>query len=146
MKKNEFVDLSSIDTVTACNKGAEFELRHPATNEPLGIFWTVLGADSDVFRDYMKESLNARMRKEAMAKKRGRPLEVDTLEDAEQKTIDLLTACSVGWRSGEHQTIKFKGEDLPFNVPNARKVLTDMRWIRLQVDDAIGDLENFMKS
>lgn len=146
MKKNESFDLASIDTVAACNKGYEVELKHPATNEPIGIFWSVLGSDSDTFRDYMKEATNAKLRKDAMARKRGKDVEVRTVEEAEKETIDLLTLCSLGWRSTDSSAIKFKGEDLAFNVPNVRRVLTELPWIRRQIDEAIGDLENFMKS
>lgn len=144
MKKKTF-DLASIDTVAACNKGVEIELKHPVTNEPIGIFWSILGSDSDVFREYMRELANARIRKEAMARKRGRDSEVDTVEMAEERTIELLTVCSVGWRSAEKPTITFKGEELEFNVPNAKKVLVGLPWVRKQIDEGIGDLENFMK-
>lgn len=145
MKKNNVVDLASIDTAAACNKGFEVELRHPVTNQPLGIFWGVLGSDSDIFRDHVKETINDRLRKEAMAKKRGRDLEVRTMEDAEQDSIELLIVCSTHWRTGDEKTLRFKGEDLAFSVPNAKRVLEDMRWIRAQIDEAIGDLGNFMK-
>lgn len=144
MKKQD-LDLSTIDTVAACNKGFEVELKHPATNEPLGLYWTVLGSESDAFREFIKETLNTRIRKEAMAKKRGKDLEIRTMDEAEAETIDLLTVCSLGWRSGDKPTLKFSGEDLAFNVPNVRKVLQTLPWIRKQLDEAIGDLENFMK-
>lgn len=146
MKNNDSFDLGNIDTVSACNAGFEVELRHPATNAPLGVFWTVLGSDSDVFRDYIKESTNERLRKDAMARKKGRDVEVKTIQDIEQETIDMLTLCSVGWRTGDAQTITFKGEILSFNVPNVKKVLTAMPWIRKQLDEAMSDLANFMKS
>lgn len=144
MSKKSF-DLASIDTVAACNKGFEIELKHPVTQEPLGIFWTVLGSDSDVFRDYLREVTNEKIRKEAMAKKRGRDVEVDTVEVSEERAIELLTVCSVNWRSTDKPTITFKDAELEFNVPNVKKVLTGLPWIRKQIDEGIGDLENFMK-
>jgi len=144
MKKTESFDLGSIDTIAACNKGTEFELRHPATNAHIGIFWTLVGRDSDVFRSYVKEQTNAAIRREAMAKKRGKDPDIKTVEDYEQDTITLLTICSVGWRSSESNTIKFKGEELVFNVPNVKRVLTDMPWIRNQLNEFISELENFM--
>lgn len=146
MKKTESFDLGSIDTIAACNKGTEFELRHPATNKPIGIFWSLVGRDSDVFRSYVKEQTNATIRREAMAKKRGKDPDIKTVEDYEQDTITLLTICSVGWRSSESNTIKFKGEELVFNVPNVKRVLTDMPWIRNQLNEFISELENFMTS
>ena len=145
-KKNEAFDLGSIDTVAACNKGFEVELKHPATKEPLGIFWSVLGSDSDTVREYTKEKINTNLRKEAAARKKGGEPDVRTVQDFERDSVEFLTICSVGWRTGESNTIKFRGEDLEFNVPNAKKVLTDMPWIRKQLDEAINDLENFMKS
>lgn len=144
MKKNDMIDLGSIDTVSACNKGVEIELRHPATNEPIGIHWTVVGSESDTFKDYMRTKINERIRKEAMARKRGRDPEIKTIEDSEEDTIELLTVCSLGWRTGDSKVIKFNGADLEFNVQNAKKILAERAWIRKQLDDAIGDLGNFM--
>lgn len=77
-------------------------------------------------------------------KKRGKEPDIKTVEDYEQDTITLLTICSVGWRSSESNTIKFKGEELVFNVPNVKRVLTDMPWIRNQLNEFISELENFM--
>lgn len=146
MKKTAAIDLASIDTVAACNQGVEVELRHPATNEPLGIFWTVLGRDSDTYNDYIRDKVNAMLRKKALAEKRGRDLEIRTLEDAEAENIETLIVCSTGWRTGDKQVICFGGQELEFNVANAKKILTERAWIRKQLDEAIGDLSNFMPS
>lgn len=147
MKKTaDIIDLASIDTVAACNQGVEVELRHPGTNERLGIFWTVLGKDSDVYNDYIRDKVNATLRKKALAEKRGRDLEIRTLEDAEAEQIETLVVCSTGWRTGDKPVINFKGEDLEFSVANAKKILTERAWIRKPLDDAIGDLTNFMPS
>ena len=146
MKKNEVIDLASFDTVAACNKGFEVELRHPGTGQPLGIFWKVVGRHSDIFREYIKEKSNERLCKETLAKKRGKDIPPRTPEEIEEDTIEMLTLCTLGWRTGEASTIHFKGEDVPFNVPNCRKVLTEMLWIREQLDEPIGDLRNFMKN
>jgi hypothetical protein len=144
MKKT--VDLSTLDTTTACNSGAQIELRHPATNVPLGIFIGVLGRDSDVFKEYIRTSINSQLRKEAMAKKRGRDVDVATMEQREVESIELLVTCTTGWNSGDdNPTITMEGEALPFNISNAKRVYTKMSWIRDQVNQGIGDLENFLK-
>ena len=144
-KKNEAFDLASIDTVAACNGGFEVELKHPVTQAPLGIFWKVVGSESDAFKEHIKENINARIRQEASAKKRGKELPVRTIEEIESDGIDLLLVCSLGWRSTDSATIPFEGQQLEFNIPNARKVLTRLPWVKAQIDEAIGDLENFMK-
>lgn len=139
------IDLASIDTVAACNAGADVELLHPVTREPLGIFWRVLGRDSDVFKAHVNKNVNAKMRRAMLAKKRGRDAEPTTAEEAEADAIELLVACSAGWRTGDMPTIEFKGSPLAFDENNARRVLTALPWIRSQVDEAVGDLENFMR-
>lgn len=145
MKKTaDIIDLASIDTVAACNQGVEVELRHPATNELLGIFWTVLGRDSDTYNDYIRDKVNTMLRKKALAEKRGKDLEIRTLEDAEAENIETLIVCSTGWRTGDKPVICFGGQELDFNVANAKKILTERAWIRKQLDEAIGDLTNFM--
>lgn len=148
------IDLADLDTAAASDKGAEIELMHPTKQTPLGIFITVLGKDSQVFKDQVKSDINAAVRKEAFAKKRGKTIEPMTAEEAEQKAIDLLVLCTLGWRSetkdekgtvvANEPTITLAGEKLTFSIVNAKRVYADFTWIRRQIDDAIGDLENFM--
>lgn len=149
MTKPTSLDLASLDTSAACDKGAEIELRHPTTNEPLGLFVTVLGKDSQIFRDHVKQDVNARIRREALANKRGKDLPPPTAEEAEDKATELLVVCTLGWRQrveGDKfkETITFAGEELAFTVANAKRVYESLLWFRRQVDEAIGDLENFI--
>ena len=143
-------DLASLDTVAGSDNGAEIAIVHPITKEPVGIYWTVLGKHSQVFRDIVKERVDRRIKAEAAAAQKGKPLIPKTAEQAEQEAIELLAACSLGWRqehnSASKDTITYKKEELIFNIPNALRILREMLWIREQVDEAIGDLENFIKA
>jgi hypothetical protein len=159
------IDLADLDTAKASDKGAEIELLHPTKQTPLGIFVTVLGKDSEVFRSQVKSDINAAVRKEAFAKKRGKTIDPMTAEEAEEKAVELLVLCTLGWRSETYEydsngaikledgkrkvlanepSITLGGEKLSFSVINAKRVYTDFVWFRRQVDDAIGDLENFI--
>lgn len=154
MTKTTSLDLDSLDTGAACDKGAEIELKHPTTNAPLGIFVTILGKDSQAFREHVKQDVNERIRREALATKRGKDIAPPTAEEAEDKATELLVVCTLGWRQrvdvaeGETEkfkpTITYKGEELAFNVPNAKTIYSNLLWFRRQVDEAIGDLENFI--
>jgi hypothetical protein len=135
------IDLASLDTRAACDKGAEIELTHPITSEPLGVFISVVGKDSTAFREYMRDKINAMLRQEAMAKKRGKDVPPRMMEDSEAETVELLTVCTQGWRN-----VVLDGVDLPFSVQNAKKLYAEQLWVRKQVDDAIANLENFMKA
>lgn len=148
------IDLADLDTSKASDKGAEIELNHPSTEAPLGIFITVLGKDSEVFREHGKNRYNEDVRREAAASRRGKSVPPYTAEELEEKAIETLVLCSLGWRTevkGEGKSpvsepcLFYKGEKLAFNVPNCKRVYAENLWIRRQVDDAIGDLENFMK-
>ena len=149
-KSNNMIDLADMDTGAASDKGAEIELRHPTTHAKLGMFITVLGKDSEVFREHTKHRANERLRREAMADRTGKPLDPPTAEDAEEKAIELLVLCTTGWRQetdGKSEaTLFYKGEHLTFTIANAKRLYAEQLWIRRQVDVAIGDLENFIKA
>lgn len=148
MVKTTSFDISALDTATACDKGAEIEIKN---NEGagVGLFFRILGKDSQVFRDHVKQDVNARIRQEALAQRRGKDMPPPTAEEAEEKATELLVLCTLGWRQDKgdgtfKDTITYNGEELPFTVANAQKIYTSILPIRRQIDQAIGELENFM--
>lgn len=142
--KSEAFDLSSLDVTNKSDAGVEIELTHPVTNKPLGIFVTVRGKESSVFREHIRDKTNANVRRNAMAQRRGKDIEMPTAEQMERDATDLLILCTVGWRSGEGPTITFEGQPLEFTVPNARLIYERLTWVRSQVDEAIGSFELFI--
>jgi hypothetical protein len=146
-------DLAALDSGNACDKGAEIEIVD-LENRSTGIFITVLGKDSQVFREHVKQDVNARIRREALASKRGKDVPPPTAEEAEAKATELLVICTLGWRQtvdtpeGEPEkskaTITYGNEELAFNVPNCKRIYETLLPVRRQIDDAIGDLENFI--
>lgn len=150
-------DLASLDTVAASDKGADIVIVHPVNKEPIGIFVTVLGKHSEAFRELVKERSDKRIREEALNARRGKFGKIKTAEEYEFEAIEMLCACTIGWgkctvgKDGEiiektSDTFLFNSEQLPWNVKNGKAVYGRLIWLRQQVDDAIGDLENFMKA
>lgn len=133
------IDLAALSTATACDKGFEMELLHPVTRVGLGVFISVVGKDSVIFKGHVRAKANERLRKTAEAGRRGREGDPITVEGAEKDTIDLLAACTTAWRN-----VTFEGAALEFSADNARRLYGES-WIREQVDEAVGDLGNFMK-
>ena len=133
------LDLADLNTTAAADKGFELELLHPVSKAALGVFVGLVGKDSTAFRDHIRRSANERLRKQAMQQRRGKEIEVLTMERIEADAIELLAVSTTGWRG-----VTYKGEDLPFSAANARLLYTEMTWVREQIDEAIGDLENFM--
>lgn len=132
------LDLSQFDTVPAANQGQVMEVLHPATNQPLlddednPVTITLAGIDSDVFRKAQRAATNRRLAMKGRTKITADELETDALE--------TLVACTLGW-SG----IGMNGEALECNHANIRKVYTEFRWLREQVDEFVGDRAAFMK-
>lgn len=136
------IDLASLSAKEACEKGFELELRHPVTNEPLGVFIGVVGSESEAFQQHVRKKANERLRKQFTAQRKGGD-DAPTIEQAESDAIDLLVACTTSWRTGDEPTIKHSGKSLEFNETNVRFLYAE-RWIRAQVDEAVGDLGNFL--
>ena len=137
--KTKSVDLASLDLTAAAEKGFDLELLHPVTKEPLGTFISIVGKDSATFRNHVRKTGNERLRKQAANQRRGAEVEVPTIEKIEADAVELLAVCTTGWRN-----LNFRGVELPFSTVNAKVIYTELPWIREQVDQAIGDVENFM--
>lgn len=135
------IDLTSLNTTKACNDGADVEIRHPVTNVPLGMTIRVLGRDSDTFKEHTRDLLNTRLRREAMATKRGKDADLRTVEVIEKENVDLLVVCTLGWKN-----VSYNGQELAFDETNVRKVYKEFPWIYDQVNEAIGTLELFLKN
>lgn len=139
MAKKGF-DLGSIDTIAACNKPAEIEIRHPVTGAPTGVFISVLGRDSDTYRSRVRAMADEALRKQATGK-----ASAETLETLEQKNIDALVAATVSWRDGDDPALTLNGEKLEFSPANARRVYEALLPVRDQVSEALSDIANFMQ-
>lgn len=141
MTKAKSFDLGSIDTIAACNKPFELEIKHPATGLGTGVFISVLGRDSDVYRGRVRAMADQAMRLAAI----GKPNPNDaSLDKAEAKSIEALVAATVGWRTGDDPTVSVKGEKLSFTPENVARVYRELLPVREQVQGAINDVANFM--
>jgi len=95
---------------------------------------TVAGQDSDVYKKHAMSTRNKRIKDMQRGKKNN-----TTAEQLEESGVDLLVACSVGWRGFE-----LNGEQIVFSADAVRDIYEQHAWIRDQVDVAIVDRSNFM--
>ena len=140
-KKSEAFDLGSLNTVDACNTPTEIEIKHPTTGAPTGVFFSVLGRDSDVYRSRIRSMADESLRKQATGK-----AQPETLDSLEKRNTEALVAATTGWRTGDEPTVTLSGEKLAFSADNARKVYEQLFPVRDQVAEAIADLGNFLRS
>ncbi len=131
-------DMTKLDLKTAADKGATITLRHPITDEEImdgkkPVTITVLGADSKVFRDAIREQA-----RKNMSNKKQENLDID---DMILRSAKLLAQCTLGWDGiSEGKTA------VEFSYDNALELYLKYDWIKTQVDDAIGERANFLQA
>lgn len=144
------MDILSLDTQTACDTSIDVELMSPLDGNGIGVFFTIVGKDSKICKDYSRDQIDEALKKAHRAKQRGKDLELQTSEKLHNKEIDFLVVCTRGWYSRTSKsddfkkTITFGTEELEFNKVNVKKVYSRLPWIPIQIDDAIGDISLFM--
>lgn len=141
MAKAKAFDAAILNTVEACNRPVEIEIKHPTTGDPTGLFISVVGKDGDIYRGRLRAVSEEMLRKQAA----GKAASNTRLSELERKHIDALAAATVSWRSeGDDSHIMLNGEPLECTPANARRLYSEILPIQEQVAEAIADLGNFM--
>ena len=105
------------------------KLKHPVTGDELDATIKVYGKDSSVFQNAIKQRAKAQIARKSK--------DID-LEANDKDSIELLADCTQGW-SG----IAEGSKELVFSRDAAIVLYTKYKWIREQIDIAIGDRANF---
>lgn len=122
-------------TAQDADRGAEMEVVDD-TGHRFGMFLTLVGADSERYREKQREQQKRRFARINRGALMPGP------EELEAQSLELTVAATTGWR-GTGPT----GEPLPaFSPEAALKVYTDYRSIREQADHFINDRSNFLPS
>jgi len=129
------MELGKLDTKTASNAGAEVQITD-AAGQLTDIFITVVGIDSDEFRKAEKEMQNRRLKHAQRGGKKS-----ITAEILEDEMIERLARCTTGWRG-----LTDNGKEVVFSYDKAKELYTDLPLLRDQVEEFIGDRENFLSS
>lgn len=133
------MDLAKLDLTEHANNGATMDVMHPITGEQLldangfPVTVTLLGADSTKMRQEMSDRA-----KRQLAKK---PQSIQTIDEAEKLSAELLATITVGW-SGFVEN----GEAIECNRENAIRLYTKYSWLRQQIDAFTTDRANFYKA
>ncbi len=122
------------------NEGHEFEIIDPETGEGTGMFLSVVGKDSATYKREFRRRVNEIRRAEAVSA--GKPVKVRSIEDDIADSIDVLTACTTGWRD---VVIDEAEGGLPFSAENVRR-LYSFDFVRLQADAEVTKVGGFIAS
>ena len=140
MTKAKVIDLAVIDTVKGSNEGFDIKIYHPGTMVDLGITINVLGKDSNEFQKISRAQSKKRMSKMNRGGFRVQNM-IPPPEEIEADGLELLAKCTKFW-SG----VVIDNKEIEFSYDNALMVYERFPWMKEQVDTAIGDRANFIKS
>lgn len=132
-------DIAAFDTVTACETGAQMEVRNPRTGEVLrhedGRAFTItfLGKDSDTFRTLARQQSDRRI----ASSMRTRAPTLTAV--AEKDDLELIVAMTQEW------DIILDGKPAPCDAKSYRAAYLKYPWLREQGDEFVGVRANFIK-
>lgn len=130
-------DFGTINLQESSDKGASCHLNDPIYGMPLfldpqkkkdPVEINVAGRDGRIFRDAMNEVGEMEFESD------------DDLSETDKRAIEILIRCIKGWKN-----VIWGGEQMEFNLDNARKLLTAFPPIRSQLDLFISKRANFFK-
>lgn len=119
--------LNNLYTTDLHAEGAECEILD-GEGKKTGLFITVMGVDSQVFRDHAKKQQKAYI--EALRSKKEKDF------DDEDMSIDGMVAATISWR----------GTDEEFSPELCRELYTKAPYVKDQVDRFIAERANFTKA
>lgn len=148
-------NLADLNAATASETTFDLELKHPTTDAPLGMFVQIIGSQSEKVRSVSNRQSNALI-KDNFAAQRGGKAPSITVETSQKRQAELAAAATVGWYSQEpakagekpkrEDGLPFGDKRLTFSEDEAVRLYSDpaYQWLVKQVDDAVGDLANFL--
>jgi hypothetical protein len=135
--------------------GVEVAILNPETDQPLGVFITVYGSDSEKFKSIQRRQTNRRL--ELAARNRGKKKAAITAEAIEAEGMELLVACTACWKSevkdadgkvtGYRPQVELDDDEwLDCTPQNVQRLYEELPWLKEQIDQEIGDRSNFLQS
>jgi len=105
------------------------KVRHPLNGSETDITIELYGADTKHYRSAVN----------SLAKSRSKNKSSATMEEIEDAALTLLADCTASWNNIEENK-----KQLPFSKENAKRIYSELPWLRKQVDSFIGDDINFL--
>lgn len=109
---------------------AKMQVRHPVTGADLPVEIYLYGIDSEQYHRSQRAVIDAKLAR------KGRDAARD-LEDG----LGLLADCTAGWKG-----VVLNGEELEHSRENAIELYRQLKWLREQVDQFIGDRSRFIRA
>jgi len=132
MTKTTTMNLDQLNIIDPCETPYSFEYIDE-NDKPTGIMLSVVGSQSKDLMKWMSSEINARRRKDAMQEKRGKTVDIQTLEDDIDFSIESAACRLKGW----------SGITQEWTPENALKLCTINPVVRTQIVEQSNILGNF---
>ena len=129
------LSINDLNVTTKCESGYEFEYLDE-NGKGTGVMLTVIGAHAPAVQKWVNTQLNQRRKHEAMQAKRGKNVDVRSIEDDIEFGVEFMAIRITGW----------KGITEPYTPDNALRLCEINPLIVEQVKAASEELANFTQS
>lgn len=137
--------LDSLDSRSKADEGVEIEIIAP-DGVGTGFMLSLLGEDSKEYRRVQEEQRKRIFRGAMRGTAQAAPKVEEQLAQIDDHALNLLVACTRGWRMANGNIVTFRGAPLPYSKDNARRLYTEgPPIVREQAERAIKDRANFTK-
>ncbi|AMR77682.1 hypothetical protein [Cupriavidus nantongensis] len=133
--EQNLISIDDLDVVKASEIPFTFDLLG-ADDKPTGVKFSVYGDQSERVQKFIRDNLNKRRTRAAMAAKKGKDLPVDMIEDDEEFLIKSCVVRLASWEGMKEECTPENAERLFRKYPSARR----------QVLDQSAEAGNFMPS
>lgn len=130
-------DLASLDALKSNqDDGVELKIKHPVSQEPIGLTLRVAGYESDAVKKVQRRQTNERLK---MQRKKV------TAEEIERSGREVVVAAVMSWQGDAD--FELDGAPLPeFSKEAVEAIVRRFPFIGTQIDDFASDQSNFLQS
>ncbi len=129
------ISLADLDLTKKSDDGYEFEYED-ANGNATGIFFTVIGGQSEKIKNLVWNSVDKARRREELQKRKGKDVELKPIADLIAENVEITAHRLIGWR----------GITEPYSHENAVILLKSNDHIAQQILTESEDIRNFTKS
>ena len=119
------------------------EIKHPATDEKLGVRVTIMSPDDERMKAIKRKVTDFNIQKQ----KRGKTLNAVEIENNENA---LIIATMTGWewygKDDKGEDVSFEGKKPNFNPKNINAVFKKLPWFKAQVSEVLDDEKGFFQN
>jgi len=124
-----------ISALKVSNEPMKMSVRHPTTDEEMGIVIMLMGSDYEEYQEKVYE-----LRQDAVKSAPNKELDKLSRQKTKGFLLGILSLHITGW-----EKIEIDGKPFKYSKDNAIHLMTEWPWMRDQVEEFVDNRANFIK-